>query len=230
MKLFPLFIFSSLALIFQPVLYAYPSNAQFSYSPRRQISKHFSKYRRHLSNNPKPPQFLDINTLPDVSLARKEQPSQTQLLTDLPTVYDVVRSEQQQLQRPALTAFQQPMSLMPTFLPTELATFSNPNPVFRIGSPSFLTQYPAMNLINPSVSMSLLSPYMTYMNQNWVDPVQTNPFMINPYFAPGFSKKREPKNPNSVTSSQSFTPTGYFMPPMQTPLQNQNEDGRRSKL
>ena len=108
-------------------------------------------------------------------------------------------------------------SLLPTFSSAEFHTFANSNPAFVLGNPSFISQYPALNMINPQVSMSLLSPQLNYMNKHWIDPVKMNPYMINPYFAPKL-KNDVPKGVNQIANSNHANWFPNFSPMYQVPM------------
>ena len=174
----------------------------------------------------KPPQLEDEMAMANTPIIPEISADEEQLLADLPHPHEVARSETSEANALQFEDFRKPLSLMPVIQPSEFTMYSNPNPAFMLGNPGFIDQFPALNMINPQVSMSLLSPYLTYMNHNWVDPVKMNPFMLNPYFAPRNAKVE--KGPNAIANSQNafFFPNIYSNFPPQMPEPIQQEDTR----
>jgi hypothetical protein len=174
-----------------------------------------------------PPQIEDASSLTNSLGASGAVPDEGQLLADLPQIHEVATSETSQVNALQFEDFRKPVGLLPVLQPAEFALYSNPNPAFMLGNPGFIDQYPALNMINPRVTMSLLSPYLTYMNRQWVDPVKMNPFMLNPYFAPQ-NQPVQGKGPNAVVNSgNAFSfPNVYANIPQQFPDPSQQDEQR----
>lgn len=173
-------------------------------------------------------------SLTDQKLANErdilKRPSHQQLLGDLPTLNEIIGQENINTPIDPFFQYPTPMSLLPTIHLAEAPIFTTKNAAFDLGDPVFINQYPSLNMLNPSVTMSLLSPYMNYMNQNSINPMLMNPYMLNPYFAPGFVKKAQKKNPETITGSHNANRPSKIPETIHQSEHDHTENEMRKKL